>query len=320
VKQVGPEHLLRLSGNRLHWLERRRHMEAMLAQGLRNTLSGTRPMPGFVKLFPVIRLAVGMSGLQGRGRRNAAALRLTELEMRFDTLPPAFEGYRILFLSDLHVDALPATQHAAERLVAGLPCDLVVLGGDYQSHGLPVAAEAGRLMAPLLSRLAPVDGVLGVLGNHDSHDMAAVLERLGVRMLLNERTTIERAGQSLHVVGTDDPHCFYEAAAGRILTDSGDGFRIALVHTPELADVAAAAGFALYLAGHTHGGQICLPGGRPVFTALDSHHPFAKGAWRHHAMQGYTTTGIGAGAPTVRFNSQGEVCVVTLRRISRAMG
>lgn len=314
MKQVGPEHLLRLGGNRLHWLERRRHMEALLAQGRRSTRSGMRPIPAFTKLFPAIRLAVGLSGLQGRGRRNAAALRLTELEMRFDALPAAFDGYRILFLSDLHVGALPEAQHAAERLVAGLPCDLAVLGGDYQSHGLPVAAEAGRLMAPLLARLTPADGVLGVLGNHDSHELAAVLERLGVRMLLNERTTIERDGQSLHVVGTDDPHCFYDEAAHRALADSGDGFRIALVHTPELADAAAAAGFALYLAGHTHGGQICLPGGRPVFTALDSHRPLALGVWRHHGMQGYTTTGIGAGAPTVRFNSQGEVCVVTLRR------
>jgi predicted MPP superfamily phosphohydrolase len=316
LKQVGPEHLLPLGGDRLHWLERRRRMEAeLLPNNRRSTRSGLRSVPMLAHILPAVRLALMAVGLHERGRRNAGLLRLAEMELRFDTLPPAFDGYRVAFLSDLHVGALPEALHAAQRLVDGLACDLAVLGGDFQSRGHPAPAEAGRLMAPLLAKLKPADGVVGVLGNHDRHEMVAVLERLGVRMLINERLTVERGGQRLHVVGTDDPHCFYHESAHHALADSGaDGFRIAVVHTPELADVAAAAGFSLYLAGHTHGGQICLPGGKPLITALDSHRPLALGAWRHHGMQGYTTSGIGASSPTVRFNSQGEVCVIRLRR------
>ena len=87
-----------------------------------------------------------------------------------------------------------------------------------------------------------------------------------------------------------------------------------LIHSAELADVAADAGFSLYLAGHTHGGQICLPGGIPIITHMSCHRHYASGLWRHGSMIGYTTTGIGVSGLPVRFNTRGEAVLITLRR------
>ena len=79
----------------------------------------------------------------------------------------------------------------------------------------------------------------------------------------------------------------------------------------ELADVAAANGFDLYLAGHTHGGQVCLPGGRPIITHMVRLRRYASGLWRHGSMVGYTSTGVGITALPVRYFSRGEVVLLT---------
>ena len=84
------------------------------------------------------------------------------------------------------------------------------------------------------------------------------------------------------------------------------------MHSAEVADHAADAGFALYLAGHTHGGQICLPGGRVLISHMVRLREYASGRWRCRNMQGYTSTGVGVSSLPVRFNTRGEIAVITL--------
>ncbi len=112
-------------------------------------------------------------------------------------------------------------------------------------------------------------------------------------------------------------HYYYTQATARALRAAPAGFRIALVHSAELADVAAAAGFSLYRAGHTHGGQVCLPGGRPILTHMSRLRGYASGLWRCGAMAGYTSTGVGVSSVPVRFNTRGEAVLITLRRARR---
>lgn len=100
-----------------------------------------------------------------------------------------------------------------------------------------------------------------MLGNHDTIRMVPGLEEMGIRMLLNECEMIARGNQRIHLAGIDDAH-FYrvdniEKAASTIPDDE---FSILLSHTPEIYRQAAHADFSLLLCGHTHGGQICLPG------------------------------------------------------------
>ncbi len=92
-----------------------------------------------------------------------------------------------------------------------------------------------------------------------------------------------------------------------------DAFTIALVHSPEAYDVAAHLGVDLYLCGHTHAGQVCLPGGRPVIRHLSRGRRFYRGTWRHRGMLGVTNAGAGTSGVPVRFNTRGEVLALTLR-------
>ena len=121
--------------------------------------------------------------------------------------------------------------------------------------------------------------VYGVLGNHDTIRMVPGLEEMGIRMLLNECDAISRGGETIHLAGIDDAHYYrvdnIEKAAAEI---PHDGFSILLSHTPEIYRQAAHADFDLLLGGHTHGGQICLPGSIPI--TLDSVLPRAHGRGR----------------------------------------
>ncbi|HEY6920495.1 MAG TPA: metallophosphoesterase, partial [Methyloceanibacter sp.] len=144
--------------------------------------------------------------------------------------------------------------------------------------------------------------------------MVPSLEEMGIKVLLNEAVTIERASERIHLAGIDDAH-FYrvdniEKAASGIPHDE---FSILISHTPEIYRQAAHADFDLLLSGHTHGGQICLPGGIPI--TLDSALPraFGSGPWKYHDMIGYTSAGAGTTIVPTRFNCPPEITLHHLR-------
>lgn len=278
---------------------------------------GARPSwPGRVFASGVRMFGLGarLVGIHARGRRNALDARLVTVSLSFPDLPPAFDGYRILQLSDTHLDFLPDLSAIAARLLAGIEVDLLALTGDVHGHHrAPLAASTAPLVE-LLKAVRVNDRRLAVLGNHDPADMAAALEKLGFEVLNNRSITLVRDGQRIAVTGLDDVHRFFTPAALCALAEAPYGFRIALVHSAEVADYAAAAKYALYLSGHTHGGQICLPGGRPIVTQLRRCRHAAVGTWSEGSMIGYTSCGLGVGDVPLRFNCRGEVSIITLRR------
>lgn len=198
-------------------------------------------------------------------------------------------------------------------VVAGLRYDLATITGDIrgQTYGAYQPALEG-----LLRLRSVLDGeVFAVLGNHDTVRMVPGIEAMGIRMLLNESVEIQRAGQCIRLAGIDDAHYYRvdnieKAAAGL----PHDEFSILLSHTPEIYKQAAHAGFALMLSGHTHAGQICLPGSVPI--TLDSRLPRRLGAgrWTYRGMQGYTSAGVGTSIVPVRLNCPPEITLHTLMR------
>jgi predicted MPP superfamily phosphohydrolase len=155
----------------------------------------------------------------------------------------------------------------------------------------------------------------GVLGNHDTIRMAPDLERMGVRILLNEHVEIEREGASIFLAGVDDAHFYRVDNLEKAATGVPEGaFSILLSHTPEIYRQAAHAGFDLMLSGHTHGGQICLPGGVPLTLESSLPRRMGRGGWRYGEMAGYTSAGCGACVVPVRFNCPPEI---TLHRLVR---
>ena len=261
----------------------------------------------------LIEYTLKATGLYWRGCQNAARVSVKRNRVASRELPPGFDGFSILHLSDLHCDMSGRAMQRVGELVGTLPCDLCVMTGDFRGLTCgpfaPALASVGELRARIS---APV---LAVLGNHDTARMVPGLEAMDIKVLVNECETIRRGEAAIHVAGVDDPH-FYRA--DNIEKASADipleDFSILLAHTPEIYRQAAHAGFNLLLSGHTHGGQICLPGG--VAITLDSVLPrrMGKGAWKHHDMQGYTSVGAGSSVVPVRFNCPPEITLHTLVR------
>src|SRR5450756_1910785 len=119
--------------------------------------------------------------------------------------------------------------------------------------------------------------------------MVPELELMGVQMLLNEATQLQRGTADIVLAGVDDPHFYKCHDLKKALTAvAPDQFVILLSHSPEIAQEAARCGVDFYLCGHTHGGQICLPGGIAVFANASCNRRYVSGSWKCGAMQGYT--------------------------------
>jgi len=254
----------------------------------------------------LISSALKLTGFYWWGERNATKVELRHHHACSTTLPEPFDGFTILQLSDLHADISEPAMDRVKELLSGLDYDICVLTGDYR----------GKTFGPYEAALAGTERVCqtvkgpiyGVLGNHDTICMLPGLEEMGIRMLMNECETIERDGARIHLAGVDDAH-YYRMDNIEKATQGfpHEEFSILITHTPEIYRQAAHADFNLLLAGHTHGGQICLPGGVPV--TLDSVLPrsMGSGSWQHHGMTGYTSTGAGCSIVPVRFNCPPEI-------------
>lgn len=259
----------------------------------------------------LIKFIIRLSGMYRRGKRNACNIQVRDNEFTVGGLPESFHGFTLLHLSDLHIDMYEKASQALRDTISDLDYDVCVLTGDYRAktYGETEASMIG------MEKVAQVikKPVFGVLGNHDSITMVPSLESYGIQMLLNESIAIERGKDKIYICGVDDAHYFrVENIAKTADTLADDSLSIMLSHTPEIYRQVAHAGFDIMLSGHTHGGQICLPGGIPV--TLDARCPryLGKGAWQYKKMLGYTSVGSGTSIVNVRYNCLPEV---TLHRL-----
>lgn len=261
----------------------------------------------------IIRNVLKATGLYWRARQNAERILVKRNEMRFKTLPPLFEGFTILHVSDLHVDMNEGAMNRLIELVGDMQYDVCVLTGDYRGRTFgpfqPALDGVARLGAHLKQP------IYAVLGNHDTIQMVPGLEAIGIRVLLNECETIVRKDQRIFLAGIDDAHFFrvdnIEKAA---LSIPRGEFSILLSHTPEVYRQAAHANFDVMLSGHTHGGQICLPGSIPIKLEAVLPRRMGAGPWQYGDMTGYTSVGAGSSVVPVRLNCPPEVTLHHLRR------
>ncbi len=254
----------------------------------------------------LIRGLLMLSGLYWRGLSNSAKVELRHNRFVAPDLPQPFDGFTILQISDLHVEMSEAAMQRVAELAEGISYDICVLTGDYRTKTFGPYADALAGVARLCRSLKKP--IYGLLGNHDTICMVPALEQMGIRMLLNESEMIERGGARIHLAGIDDAH-FYrmdniEKAAEAI---PHDAFSILLSHTPEIYRQAAHADFNVLLAGHTHGGQICLPGGAPIVLNCVVPRSMGNGRFTHHGMIGYTSAGAGVSIVPARFNCPPEI-------------
>jgi uncharacterized protein len=268
-------------------------------------------LENWYSVHSIIRGVLKLTGLYWRARRNAERVVVRRNHIAFKDLPPRFDGFTILHISDMHVDISEAAMQRVIGLVAELRYDLCVLTGDYRGKTFgPFEAAldgVGRVRTHLKGP------VYGVLGNHDTIRMVPGLEAMGIRMLLNECEVLARDDQRIFLAGVDDAHFYRMDNIEKAVTQiPHGGFSILLSHTPEIYRQAAHAHVRLMLSGHTHGGQICLPGSIPI--TLESALPrrMGAGAWQYHNMIGYTSVGAGSSVVPVRLNCPPEI---TLHRL-----
>jgi len=258
-----------------------------------------------------------LTGIYRKGIANALQVGITERSIVLPSLPAAFEGFRILLLTDLHVDGVPGLAEKIGEVVDGLEVDLCLLGGDFRMETYGPLAPALRELKKVIPHLHAKFGIFGVLGNHDCLEMIPDLEDLGVVMLVNESHSLEKGDKKIYLVGLDDAHYYRTHEPATAFSEVPAGvFSIVLCHSPEALDEVLPFQPDLYLCGHTHGGQIRLPGRAPIFTHCRAPRFTAEGLWQCGRMVGYTSCGIGSSGIPLRFNCLPEAVVLTLKKMA----
>ena len=256
------------------------------------------------------------SGQLGRARRLARNPLIVERDVFFDRLPDAFDGHRILHLSDFHFDYTEELPEIVAEAIRDLAFDTCVLTGDFRGETYGPYEESLRSLERCREALGPE--VYAVLGNHDNIEIMLRFPDMGIHGLLNEAVWLEKGGTRILLAGVDDPH-YYKTHDFTPLRESVRAAEVAilLAHSPEAHRQAVEAGFDFMLSGHTHGGQICLPGGRAVIAHVkDTPREMVKGPWRAGQMQGYTSTGVGTSTLDCRLNCRAEITLHVLRKPS----
>lgn len=254
-------------------------------------------------------------GIYHRGIRNATSLAMKEIELSFANLPKAFHGFRILHLSDFHIDGVDGLAEHLEAMLKDLRPGLCVFTGDYRFEMTGSSEGVYPRMRKIIASICADYGTIAILGNHDCAEIAYRLEEMGVRMLVNEAVEIRKDDASMWIAGLDDQFDYRCADLPLALAAVPQGAFVALLaHDPQLYRNAAANGVALYLCGHTHAGQIRLP----LIGAAKKNAPvprrFLQGSWRYLQMQGYTSWGAGCSTIPVRYNCPPEIAILELRR------
>jgi hypothetical protein len=239
---------------------------------------------------------------------------VTQVALAFPDLPPAFEGYRLVLVSDLHAGPYAGTRTLGRwaRAVEALHGDLLVGAGDFIAY-LPEEAE--RTGVAFAGITAP-DGRLGVLGNHDQRpgddEVAERLRRHGWVMLEDEPFVLRRGAQSLLILGARYKD---EAADPSPVPWRGrpwpGGFRIGVCHSPGQWPRMLLEGARLTLCGHTHGGQVDLS---PFYNPAEERSPFVYGLYAQGPDRLCVTRGLGVSALPFRFRCRPEIMVLTLHR------
>jgi uncharacterized protein len=248
-------------------------------------------------------------------------LEIVPLELHLPRLDPAFDAYRLVQISDIHMGTgitAERLKHIVERVNAQNP-DAIALTGDYVTHGDIKPLLPGLVSA--FSQLTPKDSAVAILGNHDHWTDPTALRSMfrdsGLTDLSNAVYTVRRGDAVLHLAGVDDYWQGEDRLDDVLAQLSDDACAILLAHEPDFADVSAASGrFDLQISGHSHGGQVRLPIiNHPVIVPRYSTR-YPVGQYQVGTMIQYTNRGVGTIPPTVRFNCRPEITVFTLRTVA----
>jgi len=238
-----------------------------------------------------------------------------EINLSLPRLSAAFQGYKIVQISDFHIGTSLDRSKLAEivTLVNNLQPDLVAITGDFVTFD-PQAYVSD--LVDTLSGLIPRDGTVAVLGNHDHWTdpqvVRSMLKEAGIVALDNTVFTLARGAECLHIAGVDD-FMNRKARLDRVLHRLPPrGAAILLAHEPDFADRSVVSGrFDLQLSGHSHGGQVYLNSLGPIFLPRYAR-KYPAGLYQLDGMYLYTNRGLGTAEFKIRLNCRAEITCFTL--------
>jgi len=242
--------------------------------------------------------------------------RIKKYEFCSEQIPPAFDGFRIVFASDFHYKSKFREKQLrnAVRAMNAVSPDLLLMGGDYQEGCevvLELYAELSRVKAPY--------GKIGVLGNNDYErcrdEIIRVMRLYGMKLLEHQNDTIRKEDQQIIVSGVRNPFDLVHNGVSPTLSLSPDDFVILLTHTPDYAEDVDVSNTDLALAGHTHGGQVTFLGLIVPETGSKYGKRFLSGkAFNSKGIPVITTNGLGTSKKNIRFCAPSEIVLIVLRK------
>ncbi len=277
-----------------------------------DTVGGMNP-GGIHRLFivPVI-LAIACLG---DSARETLTVRVREYIIEDDSIPDAFSGFRIAFLTDIHHGPFFSRRRVAALVsqVNGLKPDLVLLGGDYIHRGSgyiePCFRELGKIQAPC--------GVYGVLGNHDhwagAGRVRAAMRADGIGLLDNAGVWLARGRARIRIGGVGDLTEDRQDEAAALGGAKKSDFVVLVSHNPDYAEALRSDKVDLMLSGHTHGGQVTLFGLYAPLLPTATGQKYRSGLVKAERCRVIVSNGIGTITPPVRFGAPAEIVLVILK-------
>jgi predicted MPP superfamily phosphohydrolase len=246
-------------------------------------------------------------------------IEVAQHEAWFTNLPEEFDGLVVAHLSDLHIRDYGFRERRVRTFLAEEKPGLIVLTGDFTLEGSDPSAI--RQVLKSLEALKPTFGIWAVLGNHDhwyppargGEAVRRFFNDAGVALLVNEGGRIGKGLDTLSLIGVDDPFSGYANLTESLKGMQRTPFAVLLTHSPQIFMKADLARFDLVLAGHTHGGQVRLPGIGALWLPVGSE-GYDSGWFYGQYARMYVTRGVGTSILPIRFFCRPEIALITLKR------
>ena len=246
---------------------------------------------------------------------------LVNVNVKINDLPFTFHNYRIINLTDIHLGQWisPEYLNGVADYVNSLNPDMITLTGDYVSY---ILEGYENDLLDSFKKLKAKDGKFAVLGNHDhwagAEEIRKILKKSNIVDLSNDVFTIEKDGEKLNISGVDSLTVGADDLDKVLEKLPHDGASILLVHEPDFAKISSKTNrFDLQMSGHSHGGQLVIPGVETTPFRCSYSIKYPVGAYKVNNMFQYTSKGLGTNSFWIRVNCKPEITQFYLKTTKR---
>ena len=262
-----------------------------------------------------------MTQTRGSTKFKPELFDLVNVDVKIKNLPFTFHNYRIINLTDIHLGQWISPEYLSGVVdyVNSLNPDMITLTGDYVSYILEGYEDD---LLDSFKRLKAKDGKFAVLGNHDhwadADEIRKILKKSNIVDLSNDVYTLEKDGEKLNISGVDSLTVGADDFDKVLEKLPSDGASILLVHEPDFAKISSKTGrFDLQMSGHSHGGQLVIPGVKTTPFRCSYSFKYPVGTYKVDNMIQYTSKGLGTNSFWLRINCKPEITQFYLKTTKR---